>query len=55
MAFENLIGNNKIKELLSKIIEQDRITHSYLFLGPSGIRQNSFRKGICKNDFVLIR
>ncbi len=34
MAFENLIGNEKTKNLLSNMIEQDKITHSYLFIGP---------------------
>ena len=55
MAFENLIGNEKIKELLFKMIKAQKITHSYLFLGPSGVRENSFCKRICKNDFVFIR
>lgn len=38
MAFENLIGNEKTKNLLSYMIEQGKITHSYLFIGPSGVR-----------------
>lgn len=54
MAFENLIGNDKIKDLLYKIIEQDKITHSYLFLGPSGVRENFICERICKDDIMFV-
>ena len=54
MTFENLIGNEKIKELLLKMIKAQKITHSYLFLGPSGVREDSLCKRICKNDFVFV-
>ena len=53
MAFENLIGNEKIKDLLYKMTEQDKVTHSYLFLGPSGVRKNTFCKRICKDDIMF--
>lgn len=48
MAFENLIGNETVKKLLSNIVEQDKITHSYLFLGPSGIGKTLFAKEFAK-------
>lgn len=47
MAFENLIGNEKTKNLLSYTVEQGKITHSYLFIGPSGVRKNT----ICKRVY----
>lgn len=55
MAFENLIGNEKIKNLLSYMIEQGKVTHSYLFIGPSGVRKNTFCKRICKDDTMYRR
>lgn len=55
MAFENLIGNEKTKNLLSYIVEQDKITHSYLFIGPSGVRKNAICKRVCKNDIMYRR
>lgn len=48
MAFENLIGNETVKKLLSNTVEQDKITHSYLFLGPSGIGKTLFAKEFAK-------
>ena len=53
MAFENLIGNDKIKDLLCKMIEQDKITHSYLFLGPSGVGKTLFAKEFAKMILCL--
>ncbi|MCI8482148.1 MAG: DNA polymerase III subunit delta' [Clostridia bacterium] len=44
MAFESLIGNEQVKNLLSNIIEGNKTTHSYLFLGPSGIGKTLFAK-----------
>lgn len=48
MAFENLIGNDKIKELLVKMVKQNKLTHSYLFIGPSGIGKTLFAKEFAK-------
>ena len=38
MAFlsDDLIGQQRVKELLNSIIERDRISHAYLFSGPKG-------------------
>lgn len=55
MAFENLIGNERTKNLLSYMVEQGKITHSYLFIGVSGVRQNTICKRICKNDTMYRR
>jgi DNA polymerase-3 subunit delta' len=53
MAFENLIGNDKVKELLTHMIQQDKITHSYLFLGPSGIGKTLFAEEFAKMILCL--
>lgn len=46
--FENLIGNEKVKELLQKSITSNKITHSYLFVGTSGIGKTLFAKEFAK-------
>lgn len=35
--YENIIGNNKIKEMLIKSVKQRTSSHSYLFIGTQGI------------------
>lgn len=35
--FENIVGHEKQKEILTKSIENDSISHAYLFLGQEGI------------------
>lgn len=55
MSFNNIIGNEKVKELLNKSIEQKNILHSYLFLGIEGIGKSLFAKQfakmiLCEND-----
>lgn len=46
--FENLIGNEKVKEILKSSINNNKITHSYLFIGPSGIGKTLFAKEFAK-------
>lgn len=35
--FENIIGNDEIKNALEKSVNQNKVSHSYLFLGIQGI------------------
>ena len=35
--FENIVGNDKIKELLQNSIKSKKVSHSYLFIGQEGI------------------
>lgn len=42
MAFENIVGNDKIKELLEETINSKRFLHSYLFSGKDGIGKKLF-------------
>ena len=47
MLFEQIIGNDKIKQDLTDVIKQDRVSHSYLFIGIDGIGKMKMAK-----DFV---
>ena len=42
MAFEEIIGNYKIKETLNSIIEKNNILHGYMFTGTEGIGKKLF-------------
>lgn len=35
--FQNILGNDKIKELLQEAIKANKVSHSYLFVGQAGI------------------
>ena len=48
MSFENLIGNEEIKNTLTNIIQTKKLMHSYLFIGPSGIGKTLFAKEFAK-------
>lgn len=48
MSFENLIGNDKIKQILTNSIKSNTVLHSYMFIGPSGIGKTLFAKEFAK-------
>lgn len=48
MNFDNVIGNDNIKELLSNSIELNTFVHSYMFVGPDGIGKSIFAKDFAK-------
>lgn len=48
MNFDNVIGNDNIKELLSNSIELNNFVHSYMFVGPDGIGKSIFAKDFAK-------
>lgn len=48
MSFENIIGNEQVKNTLNKIIEQDKLSHSYMFIGPDGVGKTLFAKEFAK-------
>ena len=31
MSFENIIGNEQVKNTLNKIVEQNKLSHSYMW------------------------
>lgn len=53
MPFETIIGNQKVKELLLNCIEQERIVHSYLFIGEEGIGKKLFATEYAKMALCL--
>ena len=42
--FENIIGNESIKNTLEKSIKTNQITHSYLMIGIQGIGKKLLAK-----------
>lgn len=48
MAFENLIGNEKIKQMLNLAVQNNNILHSYMFVGEEGIGKNLFAKQLAQ-------
>jgi len=48
LNFNNIIGNEKVKELLNKAISSNNILHSYLFLGIDGIGKSLFAQEFAK-------
>ena len=55
--FDKIIGNQLIKEELQKSIEQDKVSHSYLFVGIEGIGKQMIAKEfaqmiLCTSDTI---
>ena len=48
MSFKNIIGNNNIKNILSKSLNDNKILHSYMFIGTQGIGKNLLAKQFAK-------
>lgn len=46
--FENILGNDKIKETLINSVKNNRASHSYLFLGTEGIGKKLIAKEFAK-------
>ena len=46
--FNNLIGNEKIKKDLEEILKNNKIFHSYMFIGTEGIGKKEFAKEFAK-------
>ena len=51
--FEKIIGNNNVKEYLNKSFENNKLSHSYLFLGIDGIGKKLFAEELAKNILCL--
>jgi len=37
MAFQNILGNRRVKMILFKALQRNRVPHSLLFVGPEGV------------------
>ena len=44
MGFESLLGNERLKENLSRSIDRGRISHFYLISGPEGAGKHTLAK-----------
>ena len=53
--FENIIGNEKNKEILKKSIELNKTSHSYIFWGTEGIGKKLIAKEFAKNILCLTK
>ena len=51
--FENIIGNDEIKEELKKTIKTKKIANSYIFSGIEGIGKRQFAREFAKNIMCL--
>lgn len=51
--FENIIGNNKIKNELTNLVKQNKYSHSYIFLGTEGIGKKLIAKEFAKMILCL--
>ena len=49
MNFDNLVGNEKNKQLLQETINSKNISHGYMFIGISGIGKFLFAKEFAKS------
>jgi len=48
MIFEDIIGQNSQKKVLSRALERDRLAHAYLFHGPDGIGKEAMAIALAK-------
>ena len=51
--FEKIVGNNKIKEYLETSVKTKNISHSYMFVGRSGIGKKLFAREYAKQIMCL--
>lgn len=53
MDFEELIGNEEVKEILNSAISNNRVLHSYMFLGTRGVGKYLFAKAFAKKILCI--
>ena len=51
--FEEIVGNPKVKEILTKSIKSKKTSHSYMFIGIEGIGKKLFAKELAKAILCL--
>ena len=51
--FQNILGNDKVKELLQESVNNNQVSHSYLFIGESGIGKKMIAKEFAKAILCL--
>lgn len=55
MNFEELIGNDEIKEILNNAVDNNRVLHSYMFIGTKGIGKYLFAKAFAKRILCITK
>lgn len=53
MSFKELIGNEKIKENLTKVLDNNTTSHSYMFIGTKGVGKKLFAKEFAKGILCI--
>ena len=53
MNFNEILGNNKIKQDLQEIIDNNTISHSYMFVGIDGIGKKLIAKEFARKILCL--
>lgn len=53
MGFNKLIGNEKVKQNLIKILNNNTIAHSYMFIRYKRNWKKRICKGICKRNIMF--
>ena len=53
MSFEEIVGNDKIKQELGENVENGTVSHSYLFVGQEGIGKKLFANEFAKMILCL--
>ena len=51
--FKNILGNEEIKEMLKHALQNEKVSHSYLFLGISGIGKKMIATEFAKSILCL--
>lgn len=51
--FENILGNEKNKDILEKSVKSKKVSHSYIFWGIEGIGKKIIAKELAKNILCL--
>lgn len=53
MKYTNILGNEKVKDILKKAVQHNTVLHSYLFVGEEGIGKSLFAKEFAKSILCL--
>ena len=51
MIFDNIIGNEKNKELLINIIKENKVSNAYMFIGQDSIGKLLFAKQFAVSEW----
>ena len=46
--FEGIVGQSRARQLLSRAVATEQVSHAYLFTGPAGIGKGSLARGFAK-------